>query len=56
MVVLNNQDGPTYSKLFDVLGDLNAFSDGVPGTVFMDFEKALMNAVISHMPWVQVII
>ena len=50
------QDGHTYNKLFDVLGDLNVFSHGAPATVFMDFEKALMNAVTSHMPWVEVCI
>ncbi len=44
----------SYNKLFAVLAEHTAFSEGIPSTLVCDFEKSLILAANNHLPWVEV--
>jgi hypothetical protein len=48
------QDTASYQKLFEVLAEHKAFTDEAPQTVMCDFEKSLVAAMSSNLPWAEV--
>jgi hypothetical protein len=44
----------TYDKLFNVLAEHGAFTEGIPGVIMCDFERNLLSALNKHLPWAEV--
>lgn len=47
------KDSATYRKIFEVLGEHHAFTEGFPRLVMTDFEKTLWGVVQDFMPWAE---
>jgi len=53
--LLSKKDEKSYSKLFSILVENDAFEPGVsPLRVMTDYELGLMNAVGKALPWAEV--
>jgi hypothetical protein len=48
--LLSDKDGPTYVKLWTKIKALVTFQDGLPNSVMLDFEKAVLNTTGTVFP------
>jgi hypothetical protein len=48
--LLPNKETATYRKLWEVITSLVVFENGCPRRIFLDFERAAINAVVAALP------